>query len=369
MTGIRLLATMRLGDAKARDHLMPLVMSGRVDHITLVRHGAVEIDSLKLSQNAHAPRLDEVTGPRRTLASLGNVVRCLYHGIRIARRDRPHAVVAFNFTPYGIVAWLIARAAGAKVIVGLIGTDYHGRLRAPILGPMLRMILRRVDGVAIFGQGARRDLIRMGLDPGRVFILPNTIDTDRFHPDPAPGSATPTFDLVCTCRLIPLKRVDALLRALQVIHETRPGTTLLVIGDGEERTALERLSCELGVEHAVTFRGWAEDVPGALRQARVLALLSEAEGLPMAMLEAMACGLPVVVTDVGAIGSVIEDGVNGHLVPPAAEPGEVAKRVLRLLNDTGHYQMVREAALRVGRTHGYDATARVWDQVLARLGG
>lgn len=362
--GLHLLVVMRLGNVKARDHLVPLLACSNVERITLIRHAPVEIDSPKLNQMIHRSSLDQGVERTRPLRSLKNLAQCLYHGVRIARRELPDAVIGFNFTPYGVVAWAIARLSGNRAVVSLIGTDFHHRLNQRILGAILRRVLKRCDRATIFSETARQGLIALGVKPERAVVLPNTVDTQRFQPDPA---IKPIYDLIYSGYLRPGKGVDQLLYVLERLNARRGHTTLLLVGDGVERKRLQTISQEIGVAGMVSFYGWSENVAPLLKQARVFVLLSEAEGLPMAMLEAMSTGLPVVVTDVGANREVVQDGWQGHLVSSPADPDVVADCLLRLLDDQNHYDRCREGALRVSQKYGYDSTTRSWEKILSGL--
>lgn len=361
---VRILAVMRLTNVKVRDKLIPLLNSELVEHITLVRHAPVDVQSEKLSQVIHDSGLIEGRIEQTWLARFSNVWLCFYQGLRVARREHPHVVLSFNLVPYGVIAWLIARLTGNKVIVSLIGSDYNLRVNSPWLGRALRPILRNLDRVTVFGEEARTRLIGYGVMTERVFALPNTADTHLYKPNP---QITPDVDLIYVGNLGPLKRVDLILRTLRQIHATRPTTTLLIVGDGAERARLEALAHSLGVAHAVTFCGWTDRVIEQLWRARLLVFLSEYEGLPMALLEAMCAGLPVVATDVGAMNSVVKDGANGYRVPSPADPSLVAERLLRLLSDAEHYHKLRAAALKVRETHGYKQTTHIWEQILRGL--
>lgn len=362
--GLHLLVVMRLGNVKARDHLIPLLTCSNVERVTLIRHAPVEIDSPKLNQIIHRSSLDQGFERMRPLLSLKNIAQCLYHGVRVARKETPDAVIGFNFTPYGVIAWTIARLSGNRAVVSLIGTDFHRHLNRPILGAILRRVLKRCERATIFSETARQDLIALGVKPERAVVLPNTVDTKRFQMDPA---ITPAYDLIYSGYLRPGKGVDRLLYVLKRLNAQRGHTTLLLVGDGVERKRLQTISQRIGVADMVSFYGWSENVVSLLRQARVFVLLSEAEGLPMAMLEAMSTGLPVVVTDVGANREVVQDGLQGHLVPSPADPSMVADCLLRLLDDQDHYDRCRKEALYVSEKHGYESTTRIWDQTLVGL--
>jgi glycosyltransferase involved in cell wall biosynthesis len=136
---------------------------------------------------------------------------------------------------------------------------------------------------------------------------------------------------ICVGRLSPAKGHPHLLRALALLVGEFPRLTCLLIGDGEERTQLERLASELGVAERVRFLGFRSDVAEWLALGDVFVLPSNWEGLPIALLEAMAAGLPAVATRVAGSVEVIRDG-NGLLVPPQ-DPPALAAALRSLLTD------------------------------------
>jgi glycosyltransferase involved in cell wall biosynthesis len=355
---------MRLTDVKTCDKLVPLVRSSLVRQVTLVRYQRVNLESDKLSQVIYDLDVEDAWYGWSALTGLRNTWKSFWHTLRVARRQKPDIILAFFLVPHGLIAWLAARFSGRRAIISLIGADFNRHVKGRITGSLMRAVLRNCDAVTVFGPTVRQELIRFGVRADRVFVLPNTANTDLYAPDP---NVNPDVDLVFVGNFIPRKRVDLLLRTLKEVRKVRPQTRLLLVGDGEDRTRLEALSQELGIVDAVEFHGHTERVVDQLRRARVFILLSTSEGLPMAMVEAMCTGLPAVVTDVGANVSVVRDGENGYLVPSPADPPLVAERILRLLSDAEHYQRVREAALRVRATHGYERTTQVWDEIISGL--
>jgi sugar transferase (PEP-CTERM/EpsH1 system associated) len=129
-------------------------------------------------------------------------------------------------------------------------------------------------------------------------------------------------------RLDPVKGVDFLIRALAQVN----GATLVVVGDGPERAALEALAGDLGVADRIHWAGHRRDVPHLLPAFDLLAQPSLHEGLPNTVLEAMACGLPVVATAVGGTPEVIVDGLTGLLVPPR-DADALAQAMVTLLSN------------------------------------
>jgi glycosyltransferase involved in cell wall biosynthesis len=132
-------------------------------------------------------------------------------------------------------------------------------------------------------------------------------------------------------RLSDQKGITFLLQAMPRILAKHPDTTLLIAGDGDLRTDLEREAQQIGIAARVKFCGPRKDIPELLKLLDLYVLPSKWEGLPMVILEAMAAGCPIVATDVGGNSTAVVDGVTGALVPPQ-DPGALAEAVIRLLD-------------------------------------
>ncbi|GBF06704.1 glycosyl transferase, group 1 family [Deinococcus aerius] len=153
---------------------------------------------------------------------------------------------------------------------------------------------------------------------GQVVTIHNGIPElagGRTQPD-SPSSCR----VVMTARFAPPKDQAALIRAVAQVPEIR----LTLIGEGELLPAAQALAAELGIQDRVTFLGARSDVPELLCQADVFALISNYEGFPISILEAMRAGLPVIASDVGGVREAVQPGVNGLLVPRADEAALVS---------------------------------------------
>jgi glycosyltransferase involved in cell wall biosynthesis len=214
--------------------------------------------------------------------------------------------------------------------------------------------------------GTRGDEVLARLNPrseGRVRFWRNGLDMDTLKPA-TPRQAIAArealaipgdrFTLMTACVLLPWKHVDRAVRALAQARRQLPEALLVVLGDGEERASLEALARDLGVADAVRFEGAVpqSEVRRYLWAADVFLSLNDLSNVGNPLLEAMACGKPIVTIDNGTTGDLIRDGETGLLLP-SGDPQRVADAVLRLAGD----RTLRRRVARAARAY---ATANFW---------
>jgi glycosyltransferase involved in cell wall biosynthesis len=272
---------------------------------------------------------------------------------RYFRRERPD--VAFCMDHHN--AMLVGRVAGVAarvraLVVGSHSTGLFGR----------RGSLRRADRwlmeftdcvVALSRTHARYLQEREGVSPGKLRVIENGIDVTAFaesggsrvRAELGIGEDEAVVSMVAALR--PEKAHEVLLEAAARLEVGVRPVHFLLAGDGARREALEALSVRLGVRERVHFLGARRDVPALLRASSVLVLPSHpvVETLPLAVLEAMAAGVPVVASRVGSIPEVIESGENGLLVPPGDAPA-LAEAIAHMLGDDALARRVAAAARR-----------------------
>ena len=194
---------------------------------------------------------------------------------------------------------------------------------------------------------ARRGVIKdYRLDPERVVVLENGIDLNRFdsiRPFQPRGGSRGKRVVGMLANLRPVKDPHLFIQAASKLARDHQDVVFRIAGDGESREELEQLAESLGVRDRVEFLGSVLDVPAFLSQLDVAVLSSRSEGLSNALLEYMASGRPTVATSVGGNEELIEDGVDGVLVP-AGDPDGMARAIGRLLCDTDLARKLGEAA-------------------------
>jgi glycosyltransferase involved in cell wall biosynthesis len=169
--------------------------------------------------------------------------------------------------------------------------------------------------------------------PSNVPVVWNGVDTDIFKPNPE--NQTKNGFILVVGRVGPGKGLEDLIDAVSSISNPNPTIHLMIVGDGSLRNSLEQRANVSGLKGRVHFEGHISDrnrLIDLYQKASLFVMPSHHEGLPTVILEAMACGCPVLATDVGGVPCVIEDGINGMLIPPH-DPTRMAAAIQSLLKD------------------------------------
>lgn len=199
-------------------------------------------------------------------------------------------------------------------------------------------VFRRSRRVVVNSEAGREFTSRFfGVPRERIVVIPNGHDLRRFEHLPAPAITRAALALPANVpvaglvgRIDTQKRVDLFLESARIVSIRIPAAHFLVVGDGPLLPEMKPLSERLAIGARVHFTGARDDVPALLSAMDLLVMTSEFEGLPNAVLEAMAAGRPVVSTDVGGCRELVVEGVTGHLVPPR-DPEAIADRIVRIL--------------------------------------
>ncbi|MFA6450484.1 MAG: glycosyltransferase family 4 protein [bacterium] len=261
--------------------------------------------------------------------SPANDIKALWKLYRLIRRER-FDIVHAHTSKAGFIGRLAAHLAGAPVVVysthGHIFYGFFGKLKTKIFVALEKIGARCSDLIFCLTDLEIEDHLKLGIGWRELFItMPSGVPLEKFEsPEKPPEevkkqlgipAGSPVIGTVA--RLDPIKGGKYLVEAFAQLKDIEPAPHLLLVGDGEDRAALEALARELGVGTRARFTGLRRDVPDLLHAMDVFAMPSLNEGYGKAIVEAMCAGRAIVATAVGGVPSLIESGVNGILVPPA----------------------------------------------------
>ncbi|MGU3495157.1 glycosyltransferase [Xanthobacteraceae bacterium A53D] len=263
-----------------------------------------------------APLADRIVGLRK---GAGISPGLFFELVRRLKALKPRAVLTHHVGPmlYGCIA---ARVAGVPVIAHVEHDVWHYR-RDPNDRRIARLIDRFVSPHVVAVSDNVAEAMRELMPRSSVRVIRNAVDTDRFMPaDRTAARAAlglpPDVPVVGAAgRLEEVKGQDVLLRAMVRVIGHLPSAHLVLAGDGSKRAELEALAAELGLAGRVTFLGYRSDMETVFPAFDICVLPSRAEGLPLSVLEAQACGIPMVASDVGSVREGLAPGTS-RLVPP-----------------------------------------------------
>lgn len=211
-----------------------------------------------------------------------------------------------------------------------------------------RWLARTCARVAVLGSGMAEYYKALGVAPDRLRTIPNGVDLGVFRPAADRGCVRAELGLPqglligTVCRLSPEKNLTLLVQAFAQWASARPHVYLVIVGDGPERERIEAASEVAGVRDRVVLLGWRDDVPRVLSALDVFCISSDAEGLPLALLEAMACGCAVVSTRVGDVPDAMSR-CAGQFIVPKRDPAALAAALLALVDNAELRRSVGEA--------------------------
>lgn len=266
----------------------------------------------------------------------------------LLRRDRIDILHSFLFKANGY-AWSANLLAGVPRLV--TSARSCNKEIGFLKGWVNRLAFWASDVIICNGEAVRSFTVRHFNVPIRKStVIYNGIDLDRFLTSPVPATCKglkPEHRLVITvARLVPEKDVGLFIEAAKLLGQEYAGVRFLIVGDGPCRSDLMRCASENGLDGKISFLGERDDIPQLLVNADVFWLTSKWEGLPNVLLEAMACGKPVVARDVGACRELINNGETGFLVS-GRDAKQFAHYTLGLLTNPAHARRMGLAGRRL----------------------
>jgi teichuronic acid biosynthesis glycosyltransferase TuaC len=273
--------------------------------------------------------------------------------------------------PDGVAAAIVARKLAKPLILTARGSDVNLLMQFWLQRGMILRAIARADAVVAVSAALKRRLVDLGADAPRIHVLRNGVDTRIFHPVPPADArlalglgAGPVFAAVGN--LVPEKGHDLTIDAVATI----PAAVLLIVGDGPGRQRLVQQARALGVEERIRFLPVRAqgDLAAVYSAADALVLASSREGWPNVVLEAMACGTPVVATAVGGVPEIITHA-NAGIVTKERSAAALAEGMRQILANPPKREAVRAVAAQFGWDEVVHAQAALCREIIASSQG
>jgi len=291
----------------------------------------------------------------------------------IIRRIRPDVVFSLMFYT-NVLTVLSSRWVGKRFRLILcehiyLPTFLQAGTFSSLKSKIVPYTYNRADWVVGVSKSIRTSLVRdFKVNPLKTVTIYNPIPLEDIRKKAEAAVEHPFLSgdytvLLSAGRLKPQKRFDRLLKAFGTVARQRSNTVLLIMGEGTLRFELENLSRELGIRDRVDFVGFQRNPFAWMSKADLFVLSSDFEGLPMTLLEAMACGVPVVSTDCpSGPAEIIIENENGLLSP--LDDGALAATILELLNDPARLKRFQSGALRRSADFGIEKAMAQYEALI-----
>jgi len=347
-----LVAVMRMGQANAYYHLKPVVMSGIVDHLHIVRPLPPEIPGVISGSTYH-----EVKG--KTIVT--RLAKVFLKTLSLGMRREVKGFISFYAYPYGLIACLAGMLTRKPVHIGFVGDDWYGHSFA-WYGPVLNAIFRRAALITVTGPKMKDEMVERHFPSHRIHHLPHAIDLDRYLDTPPKDRR---YDCIYVGDLIPRKRVHDIIAAIHEVKKVKSDLRLLIVGDGPLRSGLESQAESLGLDGTITFAGFQSDPSKFFCDSKIVVISSYREGFPFTLVEGMAAGAVPVSTPVGTIPDIVIHGETGLLFPVGDVSG-LAGCILKLLTDEALFGSLRSEVLVKRSEYGFERVAGLWAEWIGR---
>jgi glycosyltransferase involved in cell wall biosynthesis len=294
---------------------------------------------------------------------------------RLVRHEDVDVIHAHWVVPQGLVASALSLITGKPVVVTAHGGDVYGA-KGGLKDALKRWALRRTTRITAVSRDLASSIDRLMGEPTRVDVISMGVDTERFQPRPADPGLRKSLGggpiILFVGRLAEKKGVRYLLAAMPGVLSEAPDATLVIVGDGPLRGELELQAGELSITHRVRFLGAKppEELPAYYNAADVFAGPSivaeggDTESFGLVFAEAMACGCPVVASDVGGISDLVRNEETGLLVPQK-DPAALALAICRVLADeTLRARLTRAALTQITDSFSQESVGEKYDAVL-----
>ena len=258
--------------------------------------------------------------------------------MRLVRRIKPDIIHAHYISSSGFWA---ALSGFHPFVLTVWGPDILVWPRkSRLLRWITRFVLRRIDLATCNGENVLEEMVRLGAQRNKIRLIHNGVDTQKFNPERRDGmilqglgiSGSPV--IISLRRLFPLLDVESLVRAIPMVLEQVPRARFIIAGDGPQKKYLVNLAASLNISDSIRWVGVIphDQLPVYLASADIYVSTALSDATSVSLLEAMACNLPVIVTDSGDNRKWVEDGTNGFIVP-VKTPEKLAQKIVYLLEN------------------------------------
>jgi len=263
--------------------------------------------------------------------------------------------------PHGLLAFIVGKIKKIPTVICIIGNPGYNKKRKGLWKLAMYFILKRVEAVTSTGNKSKKILINNGVNPNKIYILPNSININYFLPNPRKK----VYDIIGVGRLSPEKEFIKFLDIVKILKKKLPKIKVGIAGKGREKEKLQKKIKELSLENNVNLLGHIKNIARFYNSGKIFVSCSSTEGLPRAVIEAMACGIPCVISNIGDVEDLVKNEENGFLVDDYSNKDEFANKILLLLSNKILYNhFSKKSIIYAKKNYSHQAAIDVWKNII-----
>ena len=342
----------KLDNQGVYDFLRPLADLDTISHLYIFRDSCgYKYEKLYY----HSPKYNKNT----IITQLSKVILMVRH----MPKDTKICIGVYEI-PHGVIAYLMGKFWRIPVVISIISNPGYTVIRKGLRKKLSNFMYKRCSAITVTGTKSKNFLIQNGINRKKIFIIVCPIDIEYFKVIP---SVKKKYDIISIGRLSPEKELFNLLKIVSILKNSMPNIKVGIAGNGPERKKIEMEISRLHLESNVDMLGYIKDTADCFNSGRIFVLTSSSEGLPRTILQAMACGLPCVSSDVGDISDIITNGINGYLIEDYKDIENYVKVIHELLFSPNNTKLGRKARESIEKYHSYESTSLLWENILRHI--
>lgn len=270
-------------------------------------------------------------------------------------------IIGIYEIPHGFLAFIASIVLRKKSVLCIIGNPAYSEVRHGLHLFLMKTLIRYMSIVTVTGTKSKDVLIKWHFNENKIFVLPNAIDTDLFIPD----NRAKMYDIISLGRLSKEKEIINLLKIVKQIHSNLLPIKVAIAGRGPENKRIKKYIETNEMGSFVDLIGYVENKVEFFNSGKIFVLTSSTEGLPRTVIESMSCGVPCIVSNVGDISDLIENGKNGYLIHDYSDLKSFIEEIMELLNSKEKCHTFGENARSfVLKKYSFNSSLNLWKVIL-----
>ena len=346
---MKLLIFSGLKDKKLISKISPIISLEKIEKVYLIRNYPLKYQKVRS------------LSPPFYFIFISELIKFLF-GFYVCLFKKIDCIIGIFLRPHGVFAYIFGKIFRKPVVQLFVGNDVDFIEKHEGL---FKNLLKSAANIGVRGSRSKNRLSNIVKKENKFFIHHNVYSPRPVNQEISKGKQP--YDIICVADFTKVKRIDVFLKVISEIKQKHPEIKATMVGGNGRKHRYEKMKHKMNLEKNVTFAGIVRDVYSYLVKSQLFMMTSEAEGLPMSLIESMSVGLPCIVPNVGDISDIAKDGFNA-LVVRTLDVKDFASKALQLLEDKDLYKKISHNALETirkkEREFSLQYNKEIWDKIL-----